>query len=138
MKKLRNVSAATALLALALSPAAQAGELIYRPLNPSFGGDPFMGSHLLSKAQAQDTTTDPNTIRREPISATERLVQRLESQLVSQLLSEARRGEISEGSFNSDDFGIIVSDENGELAIQVTDKLTGDTTTIRVGSIIAP
>lgn len=134
-----NHKRCAAIALLMTAPAlATAGELIYQPINPSFGGDPFMGSHLLNKAQAQDTNTDPNVRRREPLSATERLVQRLESQLVSQLLSEARRGEISEGNFDSDDFGIIVSDENGELAIQVTDKLTGDTTTIRVGSILAP
>ena len=60
-------------LALVLSATAQAGDLIYKPLNPSFGGDPFVGSYLLGKAQAQDTNTDSSASRATPTSATERV-----------------------------------------------------------------
>jgi len=138
MKKLRNVSAATALLTLALSPVAQAGELIYQPLNPSFGGDPFVGSYLLAKAQAQDTNTDPDARRSQPISSTQRLVQSLESRLISQLISDVGRGEVGEGSFDSDEFGVVVRDDGGQLTVQVVDKLTGDVTTINVGGLFNP
>ena len=73
--------AAVALLMTA--PAfAFAGELIYQPINPSFGGDPFTGSYLLSKAQSQDTNTDPSLQRAQPTSATERLLRSLESRLI--------------------------------------------------------
>ena len=138
MKKLRNVSAATALLTLALSPVAQAGELIYQPLNPSFGGDPFVGSYLLAKAQAQDTNTAPDARRSQPISSTQRLVQSLESRLISQLISDVGRGEAGEGSFDSDEFGVVVRDDGGQLTVQVVDKLTGDVTTINVGGLFNP
>lgn len=138
MNKLQKMSAATALLALALSPIAQAGELIYRPLNPSFGGDPFVGSYLLGKAQAQDTNTDPNARRSQPISSTQRLVQSLESRLISQLISDVGRGEVGEGSFDSDEFGVVVRDDGGQLTVQVVDKLTGDVTTINVGGLFNP
>ena len=61
MKKILKPTAGsvlvTTLLVSALTMQANAGELIYTPINPSFGGDPFMGSYLLGKAQAQDTTT---------------------------------------------------------------------------------
>ena len=70
--------AATSLLS-ALSLSAFAGDLVYQPINPSFGGDPFVGSYLLSKAQSQDTNTDPNARRSEPLSSTARLIQSLES-----------------------------------------------------------
>lgn len=33
--------------------AASAAELVYRPINPSFGGDPLNGNWLLSQATAQ-------------------------------------------------------------------------------------
>lgn len=33
--------------------AAQASELVYRPINPSLGGDPLNGNWLLSQATAQ-------------------------------------------------------------------------------------
>ncbi|MDR5898895.1 curli assembly protein CsgF [Halomonas vilamensis] len=129
---------ATATLATALSASAVAGELIYKPLNPSFGGDPFVGSYLLGKAQAQDTNTDPNARRAQPLSPTARLVQSLESRLISQLISDVGRGDIGEGSFDSDDFGVVVRDDGGELTVQVVDKLTGDVTTISVGGLFNP
>ncbi|MBR2513531.1 MAG: curli production assembly protein CsgF [Halomonas sp.] len=138
MKTVKNISAATALLVLALSPIAQAGELIYRPLNPSFGGDPFMGSYLLGKAQSQDTNTDPNARRAQPLNPTQRLIQNLESRLISQLISDVGRGDISDGGFDSDDFSVVVNDVGGELTVRVVDKLTGDVTNISVGGLFNP
>ncbi|GED21195.1 curli assembly protein CsgF [Halomonas halmophila] len=115
--------------------AAQAGELVYEPLNPSFGGDPFVGSYLLNKAQAQDTNTNPDARDFDPTSPTERLVQSLESRMISQLISDVSAGELSEGSFTSNDFGVVVRDDGGQLTIDVTDRVTGDVTTINVGGL---
>lgn len=129
--------AATSLLS-ALSLSAFAGDLVYQPINPSFGGDPFVGSYLLSKAQSQDTNNDPNSRRSEPLSSTARLVQSLESRLISQLISDVGSGDVGEGSFDSDEFGVVVRDEGGQLNVQVVDKLTGDVTTINVGGLFNP
>ncbi|MGS2745280.1 curli assembly protein CsgF [Halomonas sp. LS-001] len=117
---------------------ASAGELVYQPINPSFGGDPFVGSYLIGKAQAQDTNTDPNARRAQPTSATERLIQSLESRLISQLISDVSRGEVQEGSFDSDEFGVVVSDSSGELVVRVVDKVTGGVTEISVGGLFNP
>lgn len=127
-------------LALVLSTTAttQAGELIYKPLNPSFGGDPFVGSYLLGKAQAQDTNKDSSVSRATPTSATERLLQSLESRLISQLIADVSSGDVSEGSFDSDEFGVVVSDNGGQLVVRVVDKLTGDVTEISVGGLFNP
>lgn len=115
--------------------AAQAGELIYQPLNPSFGGDPFIGNYLLNKAQSQDTNPNPDARSFEPTSPTERLVQSLESRLISQLISDVSAGELTEGSFDSNDFSVVVRDDGGQLVINVTDRVTGDVTTINVGGL---
>lgn len=129
---------ATATLFSALSFSACAGELVYQPLNPSFGGDPFVGSYLLGKAQSQDTHTDPSSSRSQPISSTQRLLQSLESRLISQLISDVGTGDVGEGSFDSDEFGVVVRDDGGQLTVQVVDKLTGDVTTINVGGLFNP
>ncbi|MGO3699800.1 MULTISPECIES: curli assembly protein CsgF [Halomonas] len=130
------------LLAIALgtliASAASAGELVYRPLNPSFGGDPFMGSYLLSKAQSQDTNKDPDSRSIEPISSTERLIQNLESRLISQLISDVGAGDVGEGSFDSGEFSVVVRDEGGQLIVRVIDKVTGDVTNISVGGLFNP
>lgn len=125
-------------LAAALSLESSAGELIYQPLNPSFGGDPFMGSYLLGKAQSQDTNSDPNARSIEPLSSTERLIQSLESRLISQLISDVGAGEIGEGSFDSGEFSVVVRDEGGQLIVRVIDKVTGDVTNISVGGLFNP
>lgn len=136
MKTLKKV-ASIGLMTIATTQA-QAGDLIYQPINPSFGGDPFVGSYLLGKAQAQDTTTDPNTRSVQSLSSTERLLQNLESRLISQLISDVSRGEVDEGSFDSDEFGVVVSDSSGQLVVRVVDKITGDVTEISVGGLFNP
>lgn len=121
-----------------IATSASAGELIYRPLNPSFGGDPFMGTYLLGKAQSQDTNKDPDSRGIETISSTERLIQSLESRLISQLISDVGAGNVGEGSFDSGDFNVVVRDEGGQLIVRVIDKLTGDVTNISVGGLFNP
>ena len=127
-----------AVVLVAMSVTATAGDLVYQPLNPSFGGDPFMGSYLLGKAQAQDTNTDPNSRRTQPLSATERLVQRLESRLISQLIGDISSGELDQGSFDSDDFSVVIEDQGGLINLRIVDKVTGDVTNISVGGLFNP
>lgn len=138
MKTRRRISCAAFIVAMGVGAHAHSGDLIYQPINPSFGGDPFVGSYLLGKAQAQDTNTDPNARRAQTLSSTQRLLQSLESRLISQLISDVSRGEVSEGSFDSDEFGVVVSDNSGQLIVRVVDKVTGDVTEISVGGLFNP
>ena len=48
-----KVAAVGGLLFAATAGAASASQLVYRPINPSFGGDPLNGNWLLSQASAQ-------------------------------------------------------------------------------------
>ena len=52
MKRSLFVTLAVA-AAVALAAPVAASQLIYRPINPSFGGDPLNGNWLLSQATAQ-------------------------------------------------------------------------------------
>ncbi|WP_404464624.1 curli assembly protein CsgF [Vreelandella aquamarina] len=131
-------SGGMAVVLVAMSVTATAGDLVYQPLNPSFGGDPFIGSYLLGKAQAQDTNTDPNSRRTQPLSATERLVQSLESRLISQLIGDISNGELNQGSFDSDDFSVVIEDQGGLINLRIVDKVTGDVTNISVGGLFNP
>jgi hypothetical protein len=46
--------------ACTLGGGGQAGELIFRPLNPSFGGNPNLSAHFLNLAQIQNQHTASN------------------------------------------------------------------------------
>lgn len=50
---MKTAATTLAFALLLLSGAAQASQLVYRPTNPSLGGDPLNGNWLLSQATAQ-------------------------------------------------------------------------------------
>lgn len=51
--KLLQLTLLTATLAISNAGIGFASEIVYRPINPSFGGDPINGNWLLSQASAQ-------------------------------------------------------------------------------------
>jgi curli production assembly/transport component CsgF len=103
MTKIRAVTipvllAAAAALALGALPAA-AGNLVYQPVNPAFGGSPTNGSWLQSEAQAQNipqaaqqrqqqlfNALDRNDVRN--LSPGQIFAQQLQSQLYSSLANQ--------------------------------------------------
>ena len=125
------------LLALPVSMTASASELIYRPTNPSFGGNPLNSSHLLGTANAQNDYKDPSTGSSSGTSALDRLTSSLQSRLVSQLLADIGKDGSQSGSLVTDEFAINVVDEDGTLAVSITDRSTNETTMIEVNGLIA-
>ncbi|MCS3457343.1 curli assembly protein CsgF [Aeromonas rivuli] len=125
------------LLALTVSMTASASELIYRPVNPSFGGNPLNSSHLLGTANAQNDYKDPSAGGSSGTSALDRLTSSLQSRLVSQLLADVGKDGSQSGSLVTDEFAINVVDEDGTLAISITDRATNETTLIEVNGLIA-
>ena len=62
MAKVSNSIIAGTILLACLNGTAAAGQLTYRPINPSFGGDPFNSAHLLGIANANDRYKDPDAV----------------------------------------------------------------------------
>lgn len=123
-------------LVLGLSAQSGATELVYTPINPSFGGNPLNGTWLLNNAQAQNDYDDPDSKSRSAFSGTsalERFSNQLESRLLSQLLDNISSG--SAGSLSTDSFLINVIDDSGALSIQVTDRATGEISEIQVNGL---
>lgn len=125
------------LAGLLLSTGATATELVYTPVNPSFGGSPLNGAWLLGSAQAQNDTKDPDAIGYDRSayarpSALERLTSQLESSLLSNLLKEAQAGET--GSLSTTDFFVrAYNGDAGVLIVEITDKVTGEISEIVIG-----
>jgi curli production assembly/transport component CsgF len=123
----------------ALATRAQAQQLVYTPINPSFGGNPFNSSHLLGIANAQNDFKDPS-------SATSGSQQDIFArQLQSRLLS-ALSGQIVDAIFGENaqqngtvDFGgqtiTWVRDLEG-VTLTLTNDTTGEVTTIVVPSFV--
>lgn len=115
MKRAMLVAAALCGLVVAM-PAAFAGDLVYTPINPSFGGNPLNSSHLLGTANAQRTATarDKNELSggggtggdgtSTGSSDAELFVRQLQGRLLSALASQ-----VTEAIFgaNPEDYGTI-------------------------------
>lgn len=120
-------------LGMAGATGAGATELVYTPVNPSFGGSPLNGSWLLGSAQAQNDHKDPDALDRSSLrgtSALERFTSQLEGRLLSQLLADANNG--NEGALTTDDFSVIIHNDSGILTIEITDLLTNEVSVIQV------
>jgi curli production assembly/transport component CsgF len=135
MNRAQQKSASVLLAGLLLSASVTATELVYTPVNPSFGGSPLNGAWLLGNAQAQNDTKDPDAIDRSSLtgtSALDRFTSQLESRLLSDLLGDVRDGKT--GSITTDDFIVsIINDDIGNLVVSITDRLTGEVSEIIIG-----
>ncbi|WP_419709773.1 curli assembly protein CsgF [Pseudomonas sp. NFX224] len=124
------------LLGLGASALVQATELVYTPVNPSFGGNPLNGTWLLNNAQAQNDYDDPDLKDRATVagtSALDRFSAQLQSRLLGQLLDNISTG--NTGSLSTDAFIVNVVDDSGQLTIEVTDRATGELSEIKVNGL---
>ncbi|WP_407295964.1 curli assembly protein CsgF [Stutzerimonas zhaodongensis] len=135
MNRLQQNATGMLLAGLLLSVGVNATELVYTPVNPSFGGSPLNGAWLLGSAQAQNDTKDPDAVDRSlraGTSALDRFSSQLESRLLSDLLGDVRDGKT--GSIKTDDFIVDISkDDIGNTIVLITDRLTGDVSEIILG-----
>ncbi len=148
----RLVAGAAIAGSLVAAPSAGAGDLVFTPINPSFGGNPLNSSHLLGMANAQRTATasdannggtggggtDPGT----GTSDADLFVRQLQGRLLSALASQVTeaifgenpqdQGTVTFGdttvSFirTADSIRLIITDPTGITEI-VVPQLTGTT-----------
>lgn len=118
---------------------ADAQDLTYQPVNPTFGGNPFNSAHLLGLANAQNKQTDPNattTNSQADIFSRQlqsRLLSALSSQIVDAIFGDnpQERGTISFG-------GQTITFVRGleEVTLTITNDDTGEVTTIVVPTFV--
>lgn len=135
---------AAALTGVLTGQSAQATEMVYYPLNPSFGGSPLNGPVLLNSALATNKHTDPTmdddllgTGRQSPLQIFQETLERailgrLASSATSRIVGED--GKLIPGSLETENFNIDIVDVGGGLlSITTVDKVTGGSTTFQVG-----
>lgn len=113
-------------------------DMVYKPINPSFGGDPFNSSHLNNLATAQNlhkpkTTTTTQT-------ASERFLSMLETRLYSSLASQVADAIFGDnaqqdGTVTFDDQQVHFVNTGTEIQLTITDFVSGQVTTISVPTL---
>jgi len=127
------------LVSILLSANLQASELVYQPINPSFGGNPINGGFLLNKAQSQNKHKASLAKK----TYAEKFQESLERAYINKLVREitdSAFGEESEDSifnedsiFTSGDYEILVLMSNPDsITVQITNAITGEITIIEI------
>lgn len=122
------------------SASLQASELVYVPVNPSFGGNPLNGPVLLNQANAQNGFTEHSS---SAASSSQSTLNQFNSMLQSAILSRVSSavtssivgtdGKLTPGTVETTDFTIsIVNLSPGLLQITTTDKTTGQSTSFQI------
>ncbi|MGF1750201.1 MULTISPECIES: curli assembly protein CsgF [Vibrio] len=132
---MKHLTPIIALIVVIATSTTYASELVYTPINPSFGGNPLNSTILINHATAINDYKDPNasSFDFEEESALDRLASSLESRLISQLLADVGNG--NTGQLETDDFFLNIVDSNGSLLVQIVDKSTGESTEIQVSGL---
>ena len=123
-----------------------ATELVYEPINPSFGGNPLNGSFLLSKANSQNAHSAPLSER----SYDERLQESLERAYINRIVREItdiafgeqeydEDGNPIDSIFNQDsifvsgDFQVeLITSNPDSIVVNITNLLTGEVTVVEI------
>jgi len=128
-----------ALATVLIAVPASAQDLMYQPINPSFGGNPFNSSHLLGVAGAQNdfkdpasttTSTDADLFARQLQS---RLLSALSSQIVDAIFGEnpQERGTITFGGQT-----ITFVRSLDDVTLNITNDGSGEVTTIVIPTFL--
>lgn len=116
-----------------------ASELVYTPVNPSFGGNPLNGSMLLNKAQSQNKHKAPLNEK----SYAEKFQESLERAYINRMVREITDlafGETTDNSifeqdsiFMSGDYEIQVLTSGVDvITVQITNTVTGEVVVMEV------
>ena len=122
-------------LYLSMGSSALAQDVVYQPVNPTFGGNPFNSNHLLGVANAQNDYRDPRSTSNSSqadIFARQlqsRLLSALSSQIINAIFGEnpQESGTISFGGQTITFFRSLDS-----VTLTITNKDTGEETVIIV------
>ena len=113
-------------------------QLVYKPVNPAFGGDTFNYNWLLSSATAQNGFTDPNqesssaetsTLQSFTDNLNRQLLNRISSELFSQQFGN---DELQPGTFTFGSLEVEIAEGVTGLIINILDTITGEQTQIIV------
>jgi curli production assembly/transport component CsgF len=131
--------AALVAASISFSTCASAQDITYKPVNPSFGGNPFNSAHLLGIANAQNKFKDPDA--KDSGSQADIFARQLQSRLLSALSSQIVDAIFGE---NPQEHGTIkfggqtIEFTRGldEVTLTITDDATGEVTTIVIPTFV--
>jgi curli production assembly/transport component CsgF len=119
-----KLSCAASVAVLALAGAANAQQLVYTPINPAFGGNPFNSTQLEADAAAQNQYKSTGATQN--LTQSQLFAQQLQSELLAGLANQVAQAIFGPGAKTSGTFsfgGETVSFVRslGEITVTITD-----------------
>lgn len=110
-------------------------EMVYKPINPAFGGDTFNYQWLLSSAEAQNPFKEGSDYTYEQQSEIDNFTESLNRQLLNKLTSDLFKekfgdGDIKEGTYMFGSLMLDITPSTDGLLINILDTENGDQTQI--------
>jgi len=122
-----------------ISPSSvMSSQLVWTPINPSFGGNPYNASWLMSSAQAQNTLEEKAAVspytERDPLedfknNLSRQVLSRLSSQLIRTAFGD--KG-VEPGHYEVGGFIIDITENISSIGIEILDPATGDQTIVEI------
>ena len=114
-----------------------AQQLVYKPMNPAFGGDTFNYQWLLSSANAQNPYDDSGYPNFKPTTAIGSFEDTLNRQLLNQISrglfgSDYENTQMEPGVYNLGTMNIKITEYYGGVNIHIIDIKTGEQTNINL------
>ncbi|GAG71921.1 unnamed protein product [marine sediment metagenome] len=136
MKKLAVcvICGAVCALLLANTNMAAASELVYTPINPSFGGNPFNAQWLMDSAMAQnrfEKEYERDLMEDFEDMLTRQIFYRMSRYIIDEAFGEYDE-ELQPGHYEIGNYHIDISTDGVVITVVIRDIVTGDTTTIEV------
>jgi len=114
-------------VAMAAAPCS-ATDMVYVPINPSFGGSPLNAAGLLATAQAQNGFKAPvlSPVEQFNKNLQQAILARLQGQILTSMFGSSTT--VQPGTFETSGFKVTVTDlGNGTLLVSTYDKNSGGT-----------
>ena len=134
-----SISVLALTVLISSSSLSYAGELVYTPRNPSFGGNPFYSDHLLGVANSNNKFEKPSSnsgllTQQDPSKEFERVIQssllsRISSQIADQIYGENAR---DSGRFVIGSKTVDFAKCGGSRSVTISDSSTGGKTLILI------
>jgi curli production assembly/transport component CsgF len=112
-------------------------DIVYKPMNPFFGGETFNYQQMLASANAQNSFEEANNFSFDQGTDLENFTESLNRQLLNSLsqdLFQQQFGDqsLSEGTFVFGSLVVEISPTSGGLSVNILDTSTGEQTQITI------
>lgn len=132
---MKKISLFSTILFLIIPCLLYSQDIVYKPMNPFFGGDTFNYQQMLASANAQNTFTEDSGFDFGQSSDLDNFADSLNRQLLNSLSQDLYQDQfgdevLSEGTYVFGSLVVEVSPTTGGLSVNILDTGTGEQTQI--------